>query len=103
MLPKRAFIILIILIVFGLTGCNTAAEMMIDPGKYLLYNCADLTAVAKSETKREQKLRRLMNKSAKGPGGEFVNLIAYRAEYLQAQGYQKLAYRMFNEKKCARQ
>jgi hypothetical protein len=97
--PMKYF--LTILIAVGLTGRNATAEYaMIDPAKYILYNCSALKDAIKIEKEKEQKLRLLMDKSSRGAGGEFVNLIAYRTEYLQAQGNQKLANRTLTERNC---
>ena len=93
--------ILALMSALALGGCNaTTANPFVDPGKYTLYNCADLRLAARDEARRERELQALMRKSARSPSGEFVNVFAYRSDYLRAQGYNKLAQLRLHEKRC---
>jgi hypothetical protein len=42
-----------------------------------------------------------MARSAQSPGGEFINVVAYRSEYLQAGGELEELARASAQKKCA--
>ena len=52
---------------------------------------------------REQDLRELMDKAAKGTGGAVANAVAYRTDYLNAQGELKLMQEVAQRKECARE
>ena len=71
-------------------GCavpdDKLARMMVAPGKFSLYTCPDLVAKAKELAKRERELRGLMAKAGEGAGGGLVSALAYRPDYLSAQG-----------------
>ena len=45
-------------------------------------------------------LEQLMARAAQGAGGEFVNAIAYRSEYLQAQGELEVLAKTAAAKQC---
>jgi hypothetical protein len=89
-----------------LMGCagisdQTAIAALVAPGKFDLYSCQDIEDSAKAARLRRTELEQLMARSAQGPGGEFVNAIAYRNEYLQARGdLQELA-KANTDKQCA--
>jgi hypothetical protein len=91
-----------------LAGCagvsdDTGLGMMVVSGKYREYTCSDLAVSMKVARAREQELAQLMARSAQGPGGEFVNVIAYRTEYLQARVDQKLLAEAAGNKNCTSQ
>ena len=72
-----------------LAGCGLSddkALTMVNRGKYSLFNCDQLKSQAVQLRVRERELREAMARSASGPGGELVNAIAYRSEYLTVKG-----------------
>ena len=74
---------------FALCACSASLETpegLMPRGKYNFYNCEQLAVQARESGNREQELRQAMTKAASGPGGEFVNALAYRSEYLSVQG-----------------
>jgi hypothetical protein len=93
-------------IVVGLASCDnipgaSIGELMaVDPGIYEPYTCNNLHDTYLGLTKRERELKNLMDKASHDPGGEVVNLIAYRDEYTQNQGNQKLVLKVQREKNC---
>jgi hypothetical protein len=73
----------------GLAGCGVNDELasaMVQPGKYTLYTCQDMTLRAREAAARERELKDLMEKAEKGSGGGLVNTLAYRNDYLTARG-----------------
>ena len=93
---------LLMSVAVAIGGCNlTMSDMFTDPGKYVLYDCFALKEVVKKEGQHVRKLEALMARAAKDPGGEFINLVAYRTEHLQVQGNYNLAHRNLSEKRCA--
>lgn len=94
------------LLATSLMGCaaiddQTATAAFVAPGKFDTYTCRDIEDRAKAVRLRQTELEQLMARSAQGPGGEFVNAIAYRNEYLQARGdLQELA-KANTDKQCA--
>jgi hypothetical protein len=72
-----------------IAGCSyndEIASAIVAPGKYQLYTCEDLTVRGRDTAKRERELKALMEKSEQDTGGAFVNMLAYRTEYLTARG-----------------
>ena len=94
------------IMIVGLAGCNSitgdtiAENMLVDPGKFDLYTCINLSNTLIGLKARELVLQGLMDKASRGPGGEFVNLISYRTEYMQVKGNQKLVLKKQKEKNC---
>jgi hypothetical protein len=72
------------------------SNFLVAPGKYILYNCQQLDAAAKTNQKRIAELEALMAKS----GSEFANMVAYRPEYLQLRGEIADMRRESADKKC---
>ena len=92
----------------ALAGCagvgdDTGASLLTVSGKYREYTCSDIATSMKTARAREEELAQLMTRSAQGAGGEFVNTIAYRTEYLQARVNQKLLAEAAGNKNCAGQ
>ena len=96
------------LLAAGLAGCagmseQTAASALVSPGKFDFYNCQDIARTVQDRRRRQTELEQLMARSAQSPGGEFVNAIAYRTEYLQARGELELLAKTAADKQCATQ
>jgi len=104
-LPARAAVALALL-AGGLAGCGSMSDEMagralISPGRYDVYPCANLELRIKEVQARRVELEQLMARSSQTAGGEFVNVIAYRTEYLQTGGELQELARASSEKKCA--
>lgn len=83
--PLSALLLLAVL----LTGCandDSAARFLVAPGKYVLYDCAELQRASIKTAAREHELEGLMAKASTGAGGGLVNAIAYRPEYDSLRG-----------------
>jgi hypothetical protein len=87
----------------GCAGMSDQTATLVAPGKFDFYNCQDIERYAETTRKRQTELEQLMARSAQGPGGAFVNAIAYRTEYLQARGELDLLAKTAAEKQCATQ
>ncbi|GIK81907.1 MAG: hypothetical protein BroJett024_30120 [Alphaproteobacteria bacterium] len=74
------------LLLAGCTLPDDKALTMVNRGKYSLFNCDQLKSQAVQARTRERELREAMAKAAAGPGGELVNAVAYRSEYLTVKG-----------------
>ena len=90
----------------GVAGCGsiserTAAAAFSSPGKYDIYTCGDLEIASLSLRNRQLELEQLMARASQGPGGEFVNIIAYRGEYAQGRGELVELGRAKANKQCA--
>ena len=92
----------IVLLTMNLTGCAAISDTaLIAPGAFDHYSCQDIEARTKTTQTRHTELEQLMARSARGPGGEFVNAIAYRTDYLQASGELKVLAKAAADKQCA--
>jgi hypothetical protein len=88
-----------------LGGCamsdDKLARMLVAPNKFALYRCEEMAEHAKKLTTRKVELEALMARAATGSGGELVNSMAYRPEYLSIEGEMMELRRTATEKKCA--
>ena len=83
-----------------LAACTSALENPItvfaDPGQYEFYNCEQLAAQRTARKARAV----LMDKAEGSTGDAFVNLIAYKSDYLTAQEDLKVIDATARVKKC---
>jgi hypothetical protein len=87
----------------ALAGCGLSEEagmLTVDPGRYSAYHCNDLATRWKELLKREQDLRGLMDKASESAGGAVIGSVAYRADYDNVLGEERLVQRTAAEKKC---
>ena len=95
-----------LLATLALVGCGTISDQVggravVSPGKYGIYPCSNIEARILTVQKRRTELEQLMARSSQSPGGEFVNAIAYRTEYVESGGDLEELARASSEKKCA--
>lgn len=87
----------------ALSGCatdDTMSFVLVSPGKFILYTCPELITQGRAMAKRDRELESLMAKAGQGAGGQFVNAIAYRQEYLTNRGEMKDLRAQAKEKQC---
>jgi hypothetical protein len=90
-----------VLLALGLAGCGpTMSSALVSPGKYEFYPCQTLDKQINERRARVAELERLMARSAEGFGGEIVNAMAYRSDYLQNRGELDELIKTAEEKKC---
>ncbi len=92
----------------ALAGCSaisdeTGANLLSVSGKYREYTCSDIATALRAARAREKELSELMARSSQGAGGDLVNALAYRTEYLQARVDQKQLAEAAGDKNCAAQ
>jgi hypothetical protein len=95
-----------LVVTLALAGCGTisdevAGRAAVSPGRYDIYPCPNIEARLKDVQMRRTELEQLMARSSQSPGGEFVNAIAYRTEYVQTSGDLEELARASSAKKCA--
>jgi hypothetical protein len=72
----------------ALAGCASAVEGPLffgDAGKYQFHDCEQLATAARTQIKREQELKDLINRAEAGAGGIFVSLLAYKSDYVAVE------------------
>jgi len=87
----------------ALCGCaseETAGRFLVTPGKFVLYNCVQLSDAAQVNFARQQELEKLMAKAGTGSGAEIVSDMAYRPEYVQLRGEMNELRKAVAEKDC---
>ena len=88
-----------------LAACASALEnpftVFADPGQYEFLNCEQLAAQRTARKAREQELKLLMDKAEQSTDGGFVNLIAYKSDYVTAQEDLKVIEATARVKKCS--
>lgn len=89
----------------SLAGCavsgENAEDFYVAPGKYVLYDCAQLAGVAAHFEARDKELTQLIARAKEGAGGELVSALAYDADYYSNRGELRNVRREQAEKKCA--
>jgi hypothetical protein len=96
----------VVLLVASLQACAAISEhatdtALISPGKFEFYSCQDIADRAKTLRIQQVELEQLMDRSAQGVGGEFINAIAYRSNHAQTTGELKVLAQVTSDKKCA--
>ncbi len=87
----------------ALTGCaseESAGRFVVEPDRYVLYNCAELAVQAQANITRQHELEVLMAKAEAGSGGKLVSSVAYRPEYIQLRGEMNELRKTGTEKNC---
>jgi hypothetical protein len=88
-----------------LAGCTAAMEsqftLFAEPGQYDFYDCRQLGTERTVKKRKEQELKLLMDKAEQGTGGAFVNVIAYKADYVQVQEQLKTIETTARTKNCS--
>lgn len=75
-------------------------KFLVAPGKYRLYDCVQINQMIVGFDARERELRDVKAKAEAGPGGAFVSVLAYSAEYGRVRGNLEDLRREAAEKKC---
>ena len=86
-------------------ACTSTVEnsvtLFADPGRYEFQNCENLAKLRQTAKTREQDLAELMNRADQGTGGAFVNVIAYKGDYVAAREELKVIESTMRVKKCS--
>jgi len=102
--PRGRVLLALIALVTTLTGCaeigDSISPAFADPGKYEIWDCAQLGPERKAIATRLEELQRMMAKAQTGAGGAVVSEMVYRNDYIAAQGQQKLAEEAWRRNKC---
>ena len=88
-----------------LAGCaaneqDSTARFLVAPGKYVLFNCAQIKQTAEENGKRQHELEELMTKAGNGSAGRLVSDVAYKPEYYQLRGRMADLRQTAADKKC---
>ena len=99
---------LVLLAAAGFAGCSgtsdlSSSSVMVVPGKYNLHGCQEIETNIRNRRARDAELEKLMAQASTGAGGEVVNLIVYRTDYLQNRGELDELVRTAADKQCSLQ
>ena len=86
----------------ALGGCaseEAASRFLVQPDRYMLYNCEALATTAQANAVRQRELEGLMAKAGVDTGGQLVSSMTYRPEYLQLRGQMEQLRKTAAEKK----
>ena len=94
------------LLMAGLGGCSGMSEfssssVMVVPGKYNLQGCQEIESNIRGRRARDAELEKLMAQASTGAGGEIVNLMVYRTDYLQNRAELDELVRTAADKQCS--
>lgn len=95
-----------VFLVLGLVSCGNlndqvAGRAVVRPGRYDSFPCANIESHIKQARERRIELEQLMARSSQSAGGDFVNVIAYRSEYIETGGTLEELAKVSSDKKCA--
>lgn len=87
-----------------LAGCagskDQMASLLVAPGAYQFYKCAQLATAMQSTAARVKELEGLMAKAQTGPAGGLVSAAAYQPDYMVARGDMNELRREARAKNC---
>ena len=97
------------MIAFAATGVNTPLahaqerieQFFVAPGKYILYDCAQLAAVEVRYIERDKELKRLIARAKEGPAGGLISTFVYDPDYYSNLGELHDVQREQRVKNCA--
>ncbi len=105
--PLRLLLLLLLLLLCAgtLAACtageaDSTSRFLVAPGKYTLFNCAQIAQEAKENTDRQRQLEALMLKAGDDSAGRLVSAMAYKPEYYQLRGEMADLRRQAVDKKC---
>lgn len=89
----------------ALAGCGSLGDQFgssvwVTPGKYAYHNCLQAQRVDRAMATRQQELEELMERAAKGSGGQAIGTMVYRSEYQQVLGERQELAKLFVQKRC---
>ena len=87
----------------ALCGCasdEAASRFLVQPDRYMLYNCEALATAAQTNAVRQRELEALMTKAGVDTGGRLVSSMTYRPEYLQLRGQMEQLRKTAAERNC---
>ena len=76
------------------------AHIFADPGAFDYHSCDQIAALRAHWSSREQELKQLMARSEQSTGGAVINVIAYQADYTQAQEQVRVLAAAARSKNC---
>ena len=101
---RTAWIAGALLVAGLLAGCamsdERAASLLVAPGDYDIYSCPQLAVTYAGLKSRRVELEGLMAKAESGAGGQLVNAVGYRPDYLKVRGEQHEIEKTAREKNC---
>jgi len=87
-----------------LTSCSGTEDdissFLTDQDKYDFYSCPQIAQNLESATKRVRELERVMATASRGTGGDVVNAVTYRPEYLTQRGNMNVLIKTARQKHC---
>jgi len=82
-------------------GGERVEQFFVAPGKYVLYDCAQLAAVELRFIERDKELKRLIARAKEGPAGGLISTLVYDPDYYSNLGELHDVQREQRAKNCA--
>ena len=96
--------LVVALAAMALSGCTSdeaASRFLVQPDKYVLYNCQALAKAAQENAEQQRVLEAVMTKAGADAGGRLVSNMTYQPEYLQLRGQMDQLRKTATEKNCS--
>src|SRR5262249_61903348 len=87
----------------ALSGCTSqeaASRFLVEPDRYVLYNCPDIATASQANMARQRELEGLMAKAGTSAGGQLATPTAYPPEYNQLRGEMVQLRKAAHDKNC---
>jgi hypothetical protein len=103
---RKTALAMIALAASALPACAQATgarveQFFVAPGKYILYDCAQLAAVELRYIERDKELKRLIARAKEGPAGGLISTLVYDPDYYSNLGELHDVQREQRAKSCA--
>jgi hypothetical protein len=102
--PGKHSVLAIVLVTSAVCACSSMGDNPVtffaEPGKYEYFSCEQIAERRKAVAAREQELQMLMDKADQGAGGIIVNLLAYKADHVNASEELKVLDAAARAKNC---
>jgi hypothetical protein len=102
---RKTALAMIALAASALPACaqtgERAEQFFVAPGKYILYDCAQLAAVEVRYVERDKELKRLIARAKEGPAGGLISTFVYDPDYYSNLGELHDVQREQRAKNCA--
>jgi hypothetical protein len=87
----------------ALSGCTSqeaASRLLVEPDRYVLYNCPEIATASQANMARQRELEGLMAKAGTSAGGQLASGMAYAPEYNQLRGEMVQLRKAADDKNC---
>ena len=87
-------------VVLSACGAQDVSGLLVSPGKYDIYTCAQIADRMQAVEEEGQRLEGLMARASQNSSGQFISNIAYEPDYLSNRGEMRELQKSAAAKNC---